>query len=155
MRTTITIDSELLEKLEEAASTLRLSNNEMISLLLARIIRKNEFEPRPYERVTYQKRGKDFIILEKEHINIDSVFYEQYLDLRRNFKFSVSLLIGFAIRHYLDELVYDLSNPRDHKKILDNYARNFVYITRMLDTVPLYISILGFPDLKTLERLML
>ncbi len=155
MRTTITIDSELLEKLEEAADTLRLSNNALISLLLTRIIRKNEFEPRPYERVTYQKFGKEFIILEKEHINIDSVFYEKYLDLRRNFKFSVSWLIGFAIRHYLDELVYDLSNPRNHKKILDNYARNFVYITRMLDTVPLFISILGFPDQKTLERLML
>ncbi len=33
MRTTITIDSELLKKLEEAAGTLCLSNNDMISLL--------------------------------------------------------------------------------------------------------------------------
>ncbi len=155
MRTTITIDSELLKKLEEAAGILRLSKNDMISLLLARIIRKDEFEPRPYERVTYQKWGEDFIILKKEHINIDSVFYEKYLDLRRNFKFSVSWLIGFAIKHYLDELVYDLSNPRDDEKVLDNYARNFVYITRMVDSVPLFISILGFPDHETLKRLML
>ncbi len=155
MRTTITIDSELLKKMEEAANILRLSKNKMISLLLARIIREDEFEPRPYERVTYQKRDKDFIILVKEHINIDSVFYEKYLDLRRNFKFSVSWLIGFAIKHYLNELVYDLNNPRDHKKILDNYARNFVYITRMVDNIPFFISILGFPDHKTLERLML
>ncbi len=155
MRTTITIDSELLKKLEEAAGILRLSNNEMYSLLLARIIRKDEFEPRPHERVTYQKWGEDFFILEKEHINIDSDFYEKYLDLRRNFKFSVSWLIGFAIRNYLDELVYDLSNPRNHKKILDNYEQNFVYIARMPDNVHVFISILGFPKLKTLERLML
>ncbi len=33
MRTTITIDSELLKKLEEAAGILRLSNNDLISLL--------------------------------------------------------------------------------------------------------------------------
>ncbi len=155
MRTTINIDEELLEKLEEAADALSLSNNEMISLLLARIIRKKEFKPRPYERVTYQKRNKDVVVWEKEHINIDSVFYEKYLDLRRNFKFSVSWFIAFAIRNYLDELVYDLSNPRNHEKILDNYERNFMYITRMLGTVPLFISILGFPELKHLERLML
>ncbi len=33
IRTTINIDTELLKKLEKAAGTLRLSNNEMISLL--------------------------------------------------------------------------------------------------------------------------
>ncbi len=33
MRTTITIDSELLKKLEKAAEMLRLSKNDMISLL--------------------------------------------------------------------------------------------------------------------------
>ncbi len=33
MRTTITIDSELLKKLEEAGGRLRLSKNDMISLL--------------------------------------------------------------------------------------------------------------------------
>ncbi len=33
MRTTITIDAELLKKLEEAGDILRLSKNDMISLL--------------------------------------------------------------------------------------------------------------------------
>ncbi len=155
MRTTININTKLLKELENAAKILNLPQDEVISQLLARIIRKNHFNPRPYERVRYQKRGKGLIIWKKEHINIDSVFYEKYLDLRRNFKFSVSWFIAFAIKYYLDELVYDLSNPRDTKKILDNYERNFVYITKMLGNVPLFISILGFPESKYLQRLML
>jgi hypothetical protein len=154
MRTTINIDEELLEKLEEAMDTLHLSRNEMVSLLLTRIIRENEFEPRPHERIRYQERGKGLIIWKKKHINIDSVFYEKFLDLRRNFKFSVSWFIAFAIRNYLDELVDNLSNLDDTENFLDNYDRNFVYITNKLNNNNLFVSILGFPELKYLKKLL-
>ncbi len=153
MRTTINIDRNLLERLEEAMDTLHLSKNELISLLLARIIRKNEFEPMPHKRIRYQERGKGLIVWKKKHINIDSVFYEKFLDLRRNFKFSVSWFIAFAIRNYLDELVEILSNSKDTKLILDNYDRNFVYISRMLGSVRLFISLLGYPGDKIIKRL--
>jgi hypothetical protein len=82
------------------------------------------------------------------------VFYEKFLDLRRNYKYSVSWFIAHAIRNYLDELVADLTNPRDPEKILDNYDWNHVYITRMLGTIPLFISVLGFPEIKYLEKLL-
>ncbi len=154
MRTTINIDVTLLGEFETAMDTLHLSKNKLISLLLARIISKDEFEPRPYERVTYQERCKGLIVRKKEHINIESVFYEKYLDLRRNLKFSVSWLIAYAIKNYLNELVFDLINTDNTKVTPDNYARNFVYITKMLGTIPLYISILGVPELKYLEKLL-
>ena len=74
MRTTINIDVTLLEKFETAMETLRLSKNELLSLLLARIIRENEFEPRPHERVRYQERSKGLIVWKKEPITLESVF---------------------------------------------------------------------------------
>ncbi len=154
MRTTINIDVTLLGEFETAMDTLHLSKNKLISLLLARIISKDEFEPRPYERVTYQERCNGLIVRKKEHINIESVFYEKYLDLRRNLKFSVSWFIAYAIKNYLNELVFDLINTDNTKVTPDNYARNFVYITKMLGTIPLYISILGVPELKYLEKLL-
>ena len=113
MRTTINIDVTLLEKFETAMETLRLSKNELLSLLLARIIRENEFEPRPHERVRYQERGKGLIVWKKEPVTLESVFYEKYLDLRRNCKFSVSWFIAFAIKNYLDKLIEDLAVSGD------------------------------------------
>jgi hypothetical protein len=153
MRTTMNIDVTLLDEFKAAMETLHVSKNKLISLLLGRIISNNEFVPRPYERVKYQERCKGLIVRKKEHINIEPVFYEKYLDLRRNCKFSVSFLIAHAIKNYLDELIYDFSNSEDTKETLDNYVRNFVYITKMLGTIPLYISILGIPELKYLKKL--
>jgi hypothetical protein len=66
----------------------------------------------------------------------------------------VSWFVAFAIRNYLDELVYELSNSEDVKTILDNYDRNFVYIANKLNKVPLYVSIFGFPGIKKLEKLL-
>jgi hypothetical protein len=149
------IDLKLFEKLEEAMDTLHLSRNELVSPLLARIIRKNEFEPKPHERIRYQERGKGLIVWKKKHINIDSVFYEKYLDLRRNYKFSVSWFIAFAIRNYLDELVCNLSNSDDSEIILDNYDRNFIYMYKNIESVHIFISSLGYPGEKILKRLML
>jgi hypothetical protein len=154
MRTTINIDVALLEKFEDAMKRLRLSKNELLSLLLARIIRENEFEPRPHERVRYQERSKGLIIWKKEPITLESVFYEKYLDLRRNCKFSVSWFIAYAIKNYLDELIFDLSNSEVAKEDADNYVRNFVYCAKMIGTIPLYISVFGVPEMKYLERLL-
>jgi hypothetical protein len=52
-------------------------------------------------------------------------------------------------------LVDELSNPGDPEKIPDNYAENFVYITRMPGIVPLFISNPGLPEEKYLKRLMI
>jgi hypothetical protein len=153
IRTTININKNLLSRLKKAMYDIDLPKDEVIKLLLSRILRKKDFHPRPDIRVKYQGRRlkKDW---KKEHITLDPVFYEKFLDLRRNYKFSVSWFIAFAIRNYLDELVAELTNPRDPEKILDNYDWNSVYITRMLGNIPLFISVLGFPELKYLEKLL-
>jgi hypothetical protein len=70
MRTTINIDNKLLLQFEEAMDRLGLSRNELISLLLSRIIKKNHFEPRPYERVRYQERGKGLIVWKKSILTL-------------------------------------------------------------------------------------
>jgi hypothetical protein len=154
MRTTINIDMALLEQFETAMKRLSLSKNELLSLLLARIIRENEFEPRPHERVRYQERSKGLIVWKKEPVTLESVFYEKYLDLRRNCKFSVSWFIAFAIKNYLDKLIFDLSNTEVTKEGTYNYVRNFLYIAKMIGTIPVYISVLGVPGLKYLDKLL-
>jgi hypothetical protein len=104
MRTTIYSDTLLLDKLKAAMAEVGLSKDELIQLLVTRIIKKNSFVPRPCKAVKYQDGGPERV-WKTEHINLEPEFYEKALDLRRHFKFSVSWFIAFAITNYLDELV--------------------------------------------------
>jgi hypothetical protein len=158
MRTTMYIKTALLERLEEAAVEIGITKDQLISLLLSRIIRENSSEPqtfnaddRHFKLVRYQKSIPG-MVWKIEHIKFEPVFYEKALDLRRNFKYSVSWFIAFAIENYLDDLVYEMLNPKDPEKILDNYDRNSVYIARLQGDVQVFISMLGFPDIEYLKN---
>jgi hypothetical protein len=158
IRTTMYINKLLLKRLIAAADTIDVTKDQMISLLLSRIIRNNSFEPqifdaqeRHFKPVEYQK-SLSCTVWKTEHIKFEPVFYKKALDLRRNFKFSVSWFIAYAIRNYLDELVEEMLNPKDPENIADNYNQNSVYIARLLGDVQVFISMLGFPEEKYLER---
>jgi hypothetical protein len=141
MRTTIYINTVYLDKLEEAMAAVDLSKDELITLLVARIIKKNSFAPEPYKTVEYQK-SRPGIVWKREHIKLDSLFYEKDLVLRRNFKFSFSWFIAFAIVNYLDELVYELKNPKNCNNILDKYVKDYVYISKMVGSKRVFITML-------------
>ena len=130
------------------------SKHDLISILLSRIIKNNNFNPRLYQTVKYQDSYPD-TVWKREHIKLEPVLYEKALDFRRNFKFSVSWFISFAIVHYLDEIVKKLSNPDSCDNVMDNYHRNFVYISKMLDDIQVFITILGFPEEKYIEKLLM
>ncbi len=89
-----------------------------------------------------------------ERIKFEPVFYEKALDLRRNFKYSVSWFIAYAIDNYLDELVDEVLNPKDPENVGVNYDRNSVYIAQLLGDVQVFTSMLGFPELKYLEKFL-
>ena len=154
MRTTIYINSILQNKLINASDVLNVSKHELVSILLSRIIRSNSFYSKPYEAVKYQDSFPD-AVWKREHIILDPVFYEKALDFRRNFKFSVSWLISFAVMNYLDEIVENMSNPDNHDSIMDNYHRNFVYISKMLGGIHVFVTMMGIPEEKYLEKLLM
>ncbi len=106
---------------------------------------------RRFKPVKYQKDvpGTIWTI---EKIKFEPVFYEKALDMRRNFKYSVSWFIAYGIDNFLDELVNEMLNPEDPEIIADNYDRNSVYIARLLGDVQVFISMLGFPEEKYLTR---
>ncbi len=125
-----------------------LTKDELIELLILRIIKENRFVPQPCKTVKYQGSGSD-TVWKIEHINLEPVFYEKALDLRRHFKFSVSWFIAFAIFNYLDELVKDLSNSGNREKILDNYVKDYVYISKMVGGMRVFITMMKTQSKKT------
>jgi hypothetical protein len=148
MRTTIYINTIYLDKLKDAMVAVNLSKNELIALLVSRIIKKNSFAPEPYKAVEYQK-SEPGIVWKIEPIKLDPLFYEKDLVLRRNFKFSFSWFIAFAIVNYLDELVYELRNPKDCDKVLYNYKRDYVYISKMVGSIRVFITMMDTRREKT------
>ena len=154
MRTTVNINSILLNKIKSASSANNISKNELILILLSKLINSNEFNPKPYKAVKYQDSYPG-IVWKREHIQLDPVFYEKVLDFRRNFKYSVSWLISYAVMNYLDKLVKELDKSGTHEYFMDNYPRNYIYISKMLGGIHMFITILGVPEEKYLEKLLI
>ncbi len=150
MRTTIYINTLLLKRLKNVAQAMEVSQNKLITLLLMKIINKSSLKPKMYKAVSYQESDPD-IIWKIEHITLEPVFYEKDLDLRRNFKYSVSWLIAFAIINYLDEIKEELSGG-NNQNTEDNYDRDFVYIYKKIKGIHHFTSILGKTDQNTLEE---
>ncbi len=148
MRTTINADTLLILKLREAMAEVDLTKDELIKLLISRIIKKNSFVPQPGKTVKYQDGGPERV-WKIEHINLEPVFYEKVLDLRRHFKFSVSWFVAFAIINYLDELVNDLSNSGNSAKNIDNYTRGYVYISEIVGSILVFITMMETQNKKT------
>ncbi len=148
MRTTINADTILILKLREATAEVGLSKNELIKLLISRLIKKNSFVPKPSETVMYQDSGPERV-WKIEHINLEPVFYEKVLDLRRHFKFSVSWFVAFGILNYLDDLLNDLSNSGNSEETLDNYVKDYVYISKMVGSMRVFITMMETQSKKT------
>jgi hypothetical protein len=148
MRTTIYSDRVLLDKLKAAMAEVGLSKDELIHLLITRIINKNNFVPKPCRAVKYQGGGPERE-WKTEHVNLEAEFYEKAHDLRRHFKYSVSWFIAFAIVNYLDELVNELKNPGNSENIPDNYVRDYAYISEMLGSFRVFLTIMDTQRRKT------
>ena len=88
------------------------------------------------------------------HIKFKPVFYEKAQDLKRNYKFSVSWLISFAIVEYLDDILNEMATPENQKKIMDNYDQNYIYIAKMYGKIPVFIAMWGVPEKKYLNRVL-
>ncbi len=148
MRTTIYIDTILLDKIKDAVAEVGESKDELVERLIQRIIDKNSFVPKPCKRVQYQDGGPGGK-WKIEHITIEPVFYEKAQDLRRHFKYSVSWFIAFAIKYYLDELISDLKNPGKSENTPVNYAGDYVYFSEMAGSFRVFLTMMDTHSKKT------
>jgi hypothetical protein len=154
MRTTVNIDKFYKEKLEAALKKTGIHQREMISLMLDRLTKDIAFEAKPYETVKYQESDPD-IQWKTMHITYYPVFYEKAQDLKRNFKFSVSWFITYAIANYLDSIVGELLDSTNNKIIMDNYDHNFIHIIQNYGNIKGFLTLWGVPDIIYINRLLL
>lgn len=125
--TSINIEKSRLQKLKTASEKIRISERELLSILILksrRLFGNNAVIGRTVE---YQRNSgpEKFVIY---HIDISESDYEFATGRRYLFKISVSLLIRMAIDFFLSEIIYEwTSNRMKEKRNRKKYTTNSHY----------------------------
>jgi hypothetical protein len=119
--TSIYINDSILERLDSAVTETRLHRSRIIALIMKKIVKSDLKKlARGFTKVLYQKPEHPDS-WNTIHINITPGEYEHFLDMRKVCKMSVSLLVAYGVRKYLDKLIAEiLENPGT----TDNYGLN-------------------------------
>ena len=99
--TTVNIAPGVKMMLDRAAEAAGLGRSEIVVLVMRKML-KDFRRYAPHDRaVRYQERNPPFK-RKKFHLELSRRDYEYFLDMRKFFKRSVSLLVVFSVEEYLD-----------------------------------------------------
>jgi hypothetical protein len=95
--------------------------------------------------VRYQKRGSR-AAWHAFHLRLREDEYEYLLDLRKLLKMSVSLILAYAVKKYLDKLLVFFQKAKPGKCLTDNNCfMNYVIIKEEIQGVISWRLLWGFP----------
>ena len=146
IETTIHIHKNILELLNYGAAMTSRNRTFIIKLLMQRVMSNNQRMLESYYRIKYQARD------EREnwyrlHLVLNEYEYEYYLDMRKFFKMSVSFILAYAVRRYLDEIINELLHGSNNT---DNYCyRNYIFIKKTIDEIICWEIYWGIPKKLT------
>ena len=138
---TLHVHKSIMEMLEKCSETTGESIHYMIKLLMQRVMKDNHRLLKTSSRIKYQKRD------EKEnwhriHVVLNEYEYEYYLDMRKFYKMSVSFILAYAVRRYLDNIMNELLNANK----FDNYLyRNYIFSLEVVDKIVCWKIYWGIP----------
>jgi hypothetical protein len=142
IETTLHVHKSILDKLYQGAVTTGRSTTSIIKLLIQRFMNDNRRMTKTNSRIQYQERDL------KEnwhciHVVFNEYEYEYCLDLRKFCKLSVSYILAYAVRRYLDEVLEELLNGGTNT---DNYYYcNYVFIRKIVNNVICWQIYWGLP----------
>ncbi|MCP4135098.1 MAG: hypothetical protein GY754_29275 [bacterium] len=142
--TTIHINIELLGKVEAAAKQLNISRSDVVIKLLDRVMKEKKIPLEMFKQIKYQFR--DLASNWKRiHVYPEVERYEAWIDMRKIFKRSVSLIIAIAINEHLDQLIVELS-AAEKSGNPDSYPSDYLFIARESTGIQKFIMYWGFPE---------
>jgi hypothetical protein len=146
VETTLHVHKSILDKLHQGAVTTRRPRTSIIKLLIQRVMSDNQRMTKTNSRVQYQRRD-----LKENWHRIHVVFneyeYEYCLDLRKFCKMSVSYILAYAVRRYLDEVLDELLNGSTNT---DNYYySNYIFIRKIVNNIVCWQIYWGLPPQLT------
>jgi len=115
IKSSVNINIGKLSLLENFSEANELSVNEVVALLLRKIMKDGNYSARKFRAVKYQEIDPDKN-WDTLTVYFEDVDYEFFTDMRKFFKESVSLLLAKAIDLFLDTILSEV------EEILRNYA---------------------------------
>ena len=115
IKSSVNINIGKLSLLEKFSEVNELSINEVVALLLRKILEDGKYSAKKFRAVKYQEIDPDKN-WDTLTVYFEDVDYEFFTDMRKFFKESVSLLLSKAIDLFLDTILSEV------KDILLNYA---------------------------------
>jgi len=115
--TTVNIRRDIRVRLEAACEATGMSRSGIIVLLLRKVMTEHERLSRDPGSVRYQGRQERHM-WRRISVTVKSGDYEYFLDMRRLFRRSVSLLVAYGVGMYLDVVVNELLNEIGSKRSL-------------------------------------
>lgn len=143
IESTLYVNKSILEMLDKGSEKIGRTRIYIIKLLMQRVMRDNQKLLQSYSRVKYQERDQ------KEnwhrlHIILNEYEYEYYLDMRKFYKMSVSLILAYAVMNYLNDIVNELLKGNNNT---DNYYyRNYFFIKNTINEVICWKAYWGLPQ---------
>jgi hypothetical protein len=136
METTLNIHIDILRKITMAAGSLGISRSELITLLIKKMMDDITDPGRLGSMVQYQERSSPDC-WRVFHLQVGFDDYEYFIDLRKLLKMSVSLILAYAVKKFLNKL--NISKT-------DNYPyKNYLIVKEVIDNVICWRYIWGYP----------
>ncbi len=141
INTTIYIHRDILSRIKEAIGNNREFRNKLIIALLKRAMRDHDKLEKNFSSVKYQDddtAGRWNTL----HVRFGKGENEYFQDMRRVFKMSVSLILAYAVKNYLNEVLKDLLQMDSP----DNYPpKNYLILKDIIDGIVCWRLFWGFP----------
>jgi len=115
IKSSVNINIGKLSLLENFSEVSKLPVNEIVALLLRKIMKDGKYSAKKFRAVKYQEIDPDKN-WDTLTVYFEDVDYEFFTDMRKFFKESVSLLLSKAIDLFLDTILSEV------EEILLNYA---------------------------------
>jgi hypothetical protein len=102
--TTANIDNGTYRIIKDTAKELKVSARKLVNLLLKIVVKEMPFDYRIYRTVEYQadRPEEDWKCF---HLRLTGAVYESGHDMRKLMKYSLSFLLCYAVRVYLEKAV--------------------------------------------------
>jgi hypothetical protein len=132
INTTLHVHKSILETLNKRAEVTGRTRTFIIKLLMQRVMNNSQKMIKSYSRIQYQ--GRDVKLnWHRLHISVNEYEYEYYLDMRKFYKMSVSFILAYAVRCYLNEITNELL---DKNFSTDNYIyKNYTLMKYTIDEI--------------------
>ena len=146
IESTINISHQNIELIEKSRIKLKISKNELITLLISQVINEKKRKFKGFKRIKYQKRNSSRKY-KAIHISWIPDLYEKCIDLRKYYKMSVSYILSIALKKYLSKIMQQKHNYTINFK-------NYFLLTRIINNIPVFIITWDYIDENNMIKLL-